>query len=97
MDPLLLTTFLEVVAWIMIMGFWVLVIWMFIFIFMDILKRRDLSGLGKAGWMFLIFILPVIGVLIYLVTRPRDATHSDDIGVLVSQMSDPTQGVPRGS
>jgi len=51
--------------------FWVMYIWMFIAIFGDIFRRGDLSGWLKAGWIFLIFFLPLIGILLYLVTRPK--------------------------
>lgn len=53
--------------------FAILAIWLFIAIFADIFTRPDLSGWGKAGWVLLIFILPVIGVLIYLIARPPEA------------------------
>jgi Short C-terminal domain/Phospholipase_D-nuclease N-terminal len=51
--------------------FWVMLIWMFIAIFGDILRRRDLSGWGKAGWCILVFGLPFIGILAYLIVRPK--------------------------
>ncbi|HEX5903750.1 MAG TPA: SHOCT domain-containing protein [Actinomycetota bacterium] len=51
--------------------FWFMVIWIFIAVFADIFRRNDLSGLGKAGWILLIFILPFIGLLIYMIARPR--------------------------
>lgn len=51
--------------------FWVMYIWMFIAIFGDIFRRDDMSGWLKAGWIFLIFFLPLIGILLYLVTRPK--------------------------
>jgi hypothetical protein len=51
--------------------FWFMVIWMFISIFADIFRRDDLSGLAKAGWILLIFVLPFIGILIYMIARPR--------------------------
>ena len=40
--------------------FWFMLIWMFIMVFADILRRRDLSGGAKAGWVLPIFILPLI-------------------------------------
>ena len=64
-------TFWEVVGWMIMAFFWVLAIWLFIAIFGDIFRRRDLSGWGKAGWIFLIFVLPFIGILIYMISRPR--------------------------
>ena len=29
-----------------------------------------MSGLAKAGWVFLIVVLPFLGVLFYLIARP---------------------------
>ena len=51
--------------------FWFMAIWIFIAVFGDIYRRDDLSGWGKAGWIVLIFVLPFIGVLIYLIARPK--------------------------
>jgi predicted membrane channel-forming protein YqfA (hemolysin III family) len=48
-----------------------LLIWMFIAVFADIFRRNDLSGWGKAGWILLIFIIPLIGILIYVIARPK--------------------------
>jgi hypothetical protein len=80
-----LTTFLEVVGWIVIVFFWTLVIWMFIAIFSDIFRRRDMSGWAKAFWVFLIFVLPFLGILIYLIARPQDATAEQDAEILAAQ------------
>jgi type VI protein secretion system component VasK len=51
--------------------FWFMAIWVFIGVFADIFRRNDISGWGKAGWVLLIFVLPFIGVLIYLIARPK--------------------------
>ncbi|HET9722394.1 MAG TPA: PLDc N-terminal domain-containing protein [Actinomycetota bacterium] len=51
--------------------FWFMAIWIFIALFSDIFRRRDLSGWGKAGWILLLFVVPFIGALIYLVARPK--------------------------
>jgi Short C-terminal domain/Phospholipase_D-nuclease N-terminal len=51
--------------------FWFMAIWIFIQIFADIFHRRDLSGAGKAGWIILIFVLPFLGALIYMIARPK--------------------------
>ncbi|MGH2703162.1 MAG: SHOCT domain-containing protein [Actinomycetota bacterium] len=50
--------------------FWFTFIWMFVGAFADIFRRSDLSGWGKAGWIALICILPLLGVLVYMITRP---------------------------
>jgi type VI protein secretion system component VasK len=51
--------------------FWFMAIWIFIRVFADIFHREDLSGGSKAGWIILIFILPFLGALIYLIARPK--------------------------
>jgi hypothetical protein len=60
------------VLWAMLVFFfWFMAIWIFITIFADIFRRRDLSGWAKAGWVFLIFVLPFLGALIYMIARPK--------------------------
>ena len=60
------------VLWAMIVFFfWFMFIWMFIAIFADIFRRNDISGGVKAGWIILIVILPFIGILIYMIARPK--------------------------
>jgi len=61
------------VFWTMLM-FAGLVLWIFIVIwtFIDNFRRRDHSGFAKAMWFLFIVFVPVIGVLAYLLTRPRD-------------------------
>jgi len=36
----------------------------------DIVRRRDLTGGGKAAWLIGLLILPFIGLMIYLMVRP---------------------------
>ena len=49
-----------------------MVIWMFIQVFADIFRRENLSGWGKAGWILLIFVVPFLGILIYMIVRPKN-------------------------
>jgi len=48
---------------------WVVWIWIFVMIIFDIFRSRDLSGWGKALWVLFVAIIPVIGVLVYLIVR----------------------------
>jgi len=48
---------------------WVIWFWILITVFVDIFRSHDLSGWGKALWFLFVLILPLIGVLIYLVAR----------------------------
>jgi len=73
MSPILLdtTSFWDVVWWMIMVFFFTMAIWVFISIFADIFRRNDLSGFAKAGWLLLIFILPFLGALAYLIFRPK--------------------------
>lgn len=48
--------------------FFVWLLWLFlvVWIIMDVLRNRDLGGWAKAGWILLIVVLPLIGVLVYV-------------------------------
>jgi len=60
------------VLWAMIEFFFIfMLIWIFIAVFADIFRRNDLSGGAKALWILFIFVLPLIGVLIYMIGRPK--------------------------
>lgn len=65
------TTFLEVIWWMFIGFFLLILVSMFIQLFADIFTRPDLSGWGKAGWSLFIFALPLIGIIFYLAFRPK--------------------------
>ena len=48
---------------------WVVWIWIFVMVIFDIFRSHDLSGWGKALWVLFVAIIPVIGVLVYLIVR----------------------------
>ena len=48
---------------------WVLWIFLLVRVIMDIFRSRDLSGAAKAGWLIFTIVLPLVGVLVYLVVR----------------------------
>jgi len=45
---------------------------LFIAVVVDVFGRHDISGWAKAGWLILVFVLPLIGVLIYIGVRPAE-------------------------
>ena len=65
------TTFGDIFWSMVAFFFWFMLIWMFIAVFADIFRRNDLSGGWKAIWILAIFILPLLGILIYVFTRPK--------------------------
>jgi ABC-type multidrug transport system fused ATPase/permease subunit len=48
---------------------WILWFWVLIYVFVDIFRSQDLSGWGKALWFIFVLIIPLIGVLVYLIAR----------------------------
>ena len=65
------TTFLDVFWSMMVFFIWVMAIWLFIALIGDVIRRNDLSGWGKAGWILLMLCLPFLGALIYIIARPK--------------------------
>jgi uncharacterized membrane protein YcjF (UPF0283 family) len=48
---------------------WIAVLVMLFQVVLDIFRSRDLSGWAKAGWLVFVLVLPLIGLLVYIVTR----------------------------
>lgn len=61
------------------LSFFLFMAWIFclFYIFRDVFRSRDLSGFAKAGWVFLIVLLPLIGVLAYLISRGSSMQQRD--------------------
>lgn len=47
------------------------------FALVDIFRRPDLTGAWKALWTLVVFVLPFLGTLIYLVARPQDPGRAE--------------------
>ncbi len=47
----------------------VIYFWILITIFGDLFRDHQMSGWGKAGWIFVLFFVPFLGMLIYLIAR----------------------------
>jgi Short C-terminal domain len=48
---------------------WVIWFWILITVFIDIFRSSDLSGWGKALWFLFVLLIPLVGVLVYLIAR----------------------------
>ena len=58
------------ILWTMIIFFaWVAWIWIAITVFVDIFRRHDISGWGKAAWVVFVIVVPFLGVLVYLIAQ----------------------------
>jgi len=59
--------FLNIFWTILIFFAWVIWIWIAITVLIDVFRRRDISGWGKAAWVIFVIVLPFLGVLAYLI------------------------------
>jgi hypothetical protein len=62
-------TFGDIFWSLIVFYFWFMIIWIFIRIFADIFHRNDLSGVMKVIWVLVLFLLPFLGALIYMLMR----------------------------
>jgi Phospholipase_D-nuclease N-terminal len=74
------------IIWTMIVFFaFVIWVWILFAVLLDVFRRHDLSGWGKAGWTTLIVFLPMLGVLIYLIAHGKDMAERRAQDVQASQ------------
>ena len=48
---------------------WVIWFWILITVIIDIFRSSDLSGGAKALWFLFVLLIPLIGVVVYLIAR----------------------------
>ena len=51
--------------------------WLIITVFADLFRRHDVSGWGKAAWVVLVLVVPLIGALVYLISQGRSMAERD--------------------
>jgi Short C-terminal domain/Phospholipase_D-nuclease N-terminal len=64
--------FLEVLWTILVFFGLFLWIWLLITVFADIFRRDDIGGGKKALWVVFVIVIPLLGVLVYLLAEGRD-------------------------
>ena len=59
-----------------------IIIWALVLV--DIVRRKDLTTSHKVLWALFVLVVPIIGVIVYMVVRPPDAINelaSSDSGM----------------
>ena len=69
--------FLDIVGTMLIFFAWVIWFWILIRVLVDVFRRHDISGWGKAGWTLFMIVLPFLGVFIYLIAHGKDMGQRD--------------------
>jgi Short C-terminal domain/Phospholipase_D-nuclease N-terminal len=58
------------VFWTMVIFFlWTIWICILVSVLLDVFRRSDISGWGKAGWTLFVIVLPYLGVFVYLISQ----------------------------
>jgi hypothetical protein len=67
--------FLNLLWDILIVFAWFIYIWIAITVLIDVFRRNDISGWGKAAWVVFVVVIPWIGVLAYLIVNHSGMTE----------------------
>jgi phospholipase D-like protein/putative oligomerization/nucleic acid binding protein len=80
--------------WTLLIAFcWALWLFLVIRILIDVFRSRDLGGWAKAGWTVLIIVVPLIGMLAYLIARGKGMADRDAaLGLTPEQPSSGANG-----
>ncbi len=63
--------FLDLMWTIFIFFALVVYVWLLIMVLADNFRRNDHSGWAKAGWTLFVIFLPLLGVVVYMIARPK--------------------------
>jgi len=63
--------FLDIFWTMLIFFMWVIWIWILVTVLMDLFRRHDIGGWGKAAWTVFLIVLPYLAVLAYLIVEGR--------------------------
>jgi hypothetical protein len=60
------------IIWTMLVFFgFVIWIWTLFMVFADLFSRHDVGGWAKAAWTLFVIVLPLLGVLVYLIAEGK--------------------------
>jgi uncharacterized membrane protein YcjF (UPF0283 family) len=62
-------SFWEVLWTTFVVFIWISVLMISFNVIVDVFRSHDLSGWGKAGWLVVLLVLPLIGLLVYTIVR----------------------------
>ena len=64
--------------WSLLVIFFMVIYFIILFrIIFDVFRRDDISGWGKAGWLILLLVIPLISMLIYVIVEGKSMTDRD--------------------
>jgi Short C-terminal domain/Phospholipase_D-nuclease N-terminal len=79
--------FLDIFWTMLIFFIWVIWIWILITVLMDLFRRHDVGGWGKAAWTLFVVVLPYLGVFMYLITQGGGMAERRNADIQASRAS----------
>lgn len=64
--------FLDILGSMLFFFGFVIWFWLLITVFGDVFRRHDIGGFAKFAWSLFVIVLPLLGVLIYLVAEGKE-------------------------
>lgn len=77
--------FLDIVGTMLVFFLWVMWFWCLIIVLTDVFGRSDIGGWSKALWTLFLLIIPVFGMLVYLIAEGRGMAERRAQGVAQAQ------------
>jgi len=64
--------------WWLLAFYFIMIYFMMLFrIIVDIFRRDDVNGWGKAGWLIFLIVVPIIAMLVYVIAHGKDIGKRD--------------------
>ena len=79
MQPLASITFGQLLLTVLEIALLATWIWVAVSVILDVYRSPDLAPAAKAGWIFVIVLIPLLGVMIYVIAR-GDKMGQHEIG-----------------
>lgn len=89
--------FLDIVGTMLVFFFWVMWFWCLIVVLGDVFRRKDIGGWSKAAWTLAMIVIPLAGVLVYLIAHGKGMAErrADDIVTQQQMLDDHIRKVAR--
>jgi Short C-terminal domain/Phospholipase_D-nuclease N-terminal len=79
--------FLDIFWTMLIFFMWVIWIWILVTVLVDLFRRHDIGGWGKAAWTLFVIVLPFLGVFMYLITQGKQMAERKAADMQASRAS----------
>ena len=76
------------VLWSLLIIFFMIIYFMMLFqVIFDVFRRRDASGFKKAAWLIFLLVVPLVGLLAYLIVNADEMASRNIRAVEASQQA----------